>query len=214
MGLDSISSGYGLNFRQFKQSGADSSGSSATAASAYQGKTPASGAASAAYSSTSDMLGALSVAVKSAMSTLGLGKNDRVTFASLHEARIMLEEAFTAQVKDDLKKLGVDENIEFRLVTNNQGGVDVISTHADAAKIEKYFRSNPEMVKKFQEIQALSNVEEARKTNGDNIKAIRDRLQVESLVAWFADSGQGMQQLMQYENMQAVYFAAGLNKIA
>jgi len=210
MGVDSISSSYGLSFLQLKQNGADSSGSNAAASSAYQGNAQAAGA----YSGTSDMLGTLSVAIKSAMDALGLSKNDRVTFASLHEARILLEEAFTAQVKDDLKKLGVDENIEFRLVTNNQGGVDVISTHADAEKIERYFRNNPEMVKKFQEIQALSNVEEARKARGDNVKAIRDRLQVESMVAWFADSGQGMQQMMQYEDMQAVYSAAGLNKIA
>ena len=210
MGVDSISSGYGLSFLQFKQNSADNPGASGTTASAYQNKTPG----SAAYSSTGDMVSTLSAAIRQAMTTFGLGKNDRMTFASLNEARVMMEESFTAKVKDDLKELGVDENIKFRLVTNRQGGVDVISTHADAEKIENYFRNNPDMVKKFQEIQALSNAEEARKASGADIKAIRDRLQVESLVAWFADTGQGMQQLMQYENMQAVYLAAGINKIA
>jgi len=210
MGLDSISSGYGLNFWQLKHNNADGSGAGSATASAYQNKAPG----TAAYSSTSDMVDALSVAIRQAMTSLGLGKNDRVTFATLNEARIAMEESFTAKVKEDLKDLGVDEAIAFRLVTNNKGGVDVISTHADTGKIEKYFRDNPDMVRKFQEIQALSNVEEARKAGGYDAKAIRDRLRVETMVAWFADTGQGVQQLMQYEDMQAVYSAAGLNKIA
>lgn len=209
MGVDSIASGYGLGFWQLKQNSADTADSGSTTAAAYQNKS----SASAAYSSTSDMVSALSIAVKQAMTTLGLGKNDRVTFASLNEARLVMEEAFTEQVKKDLKALGVDEEINFRLVTNSQGGVSVISTHPDAGKIESYFRDNPDMVVKFQEIQAMSNVEEARKASGYDVKAVRDRLAVESMVAWYAETGQGVQQLMQYEDLQAVYSTAGINKI-
>jgi hypothetical protein len=210
MGLDSISSGYGLNFWQLQQGNADNSGASGNTASAYQGRA----ASAAAYSSTNDMVSSLSTAIKQAMSTLGLGKNDRVTFATLNEARAKMEDAFTSQVKADLRDLGVDEDIEFRLVTNSQGGVDVISTHPDAGMVEKYFEDNPDMVERFQEIQAMSNVEEARKASGYDIKAIRERIQVESMIDWFAGTGQGVQQLMQYEDMSAVYSAAGISKIA
>ena len=212
MGVDSISNGYGLNFLHLKQDNADGSGAG-SASSASQGKTSGKTPGTAAYSSTGDMVGALSLAIRQAMTTLGLGKNDRVTFAHLNEARLAMEEAFTAKVKDDLIKLGVDEAVAFRLVTNSQGGVEVISTHPDTGKIEKYFRDNPDMVQKFQEIQAMSNLEEARKAGGYDVKALRDRLQAESMVAWFADTGQGVQQLMQYENMQAVYSLAGVSKI-
>ena len=210
MGVGSISGGYELNFWQLKQDIANNSGADGAAAYASIGKT----AAMADYSSTSDMISTLSLAIRQAMTTLGLGKNDRVTFATLNEARLKMEEAFTDKVKADLIELGVDESIEFRLVTNRRGGVEVISTHADAGKVEKYFRDNPDMVKKFQEIQAMSNVEEARKARGYDVKAIRDRLQAEAMVDWFAGTGQGVQQLMQYENLQAVYAVAGLNKVA
>ena len=211
MGVDSISNGYNLNFWQLTQNNTDSSGGANVAAAS----TPRNNVSTtAAYSSSSDMVNTLSIAIRQAMTTLGLGKNDRVTFASLNEARAKMEESFTLKVKEDLRELGVDATIEFRLITNNKGGVDVISTHADTGKIEKYFRDNPDMVKRFQEIQAMSNLEEARKVSGHDIMALRDRIQAETMVAWFADTGQGVQQLMQYENMQAVYFAAGLNKFA
>ena len=210
MGLDSVSSGYGLDFWQTRQNAADN----ATAWASSSSYKASGSSAKNAYAGTSDMVSTLSAAIKNAMSTLKLDSNDRVTFATLNEARAKMEADFTAKVKDDLKKLDVDEDIQFRLVTNNKGGVDVISNHPDVKKIEKYLADNPDMVKAFQNIQAMSNIEEARKVSGHDIKAMRSRIQVESMVDWFAGTGQGVQQLMQYSNMDAAYSAAGINKVA
>ena len=210
MGVTSVTSGYGLSFWQTRQSGADGSNSSTwSSSSSYQGTS-----ASKAYSSTSDMVSTLSTAVSRAMKTLGLSETDRVTFATLNQAKAKMESDFSAKVKADLKKLDVDEDIEFRLVTNSKGGVDVISDHADKAKIEKYLKDNPSIVTQFQEIQAMSNIEEARKVSGYDVQAMRNRIQVESMVDWFAGSGQSVQQLMQYSGSSSLFSAAGLNKVA
>lgn len=205
-------SGYGIDFWNKAQKGTSSAGNASGNAGAYRsagGSSAASG-----YTSTSDMVSTLGAAVKKAMSTLGLGANDKVTFATLSAAKEQMEQAFSTKVKADLKKLEVSDDIEFRIVTNAKGGIDVISDHPDKAKVEKYFKDNPEMVSKFQEIQAMSNIEEARKGAGYSPQAIRQRIQIESMVDWFSGSGQSVQQLMQYSSAESLYALAGVNRVA
>ena len=76
----------------------------------------------------------------------------KLTFSAVEEYRKQLEEEFSAKVREDLTKLGVDKDVEFRVVTNEKtGGVSVITTSEDKAKIEQYFkdevrRANERMV--------------------------------------------------------------------
>ena len=279
------------------------SGSTPSYFSATASDTPAS---TIAYAGGS-LLDQLNEAMNMAMNALGLRAGDRVTFADVEEARKKMEEAFSAQVGDDLLALGVDPDVHFTLVTDNNGGIKVIMDEAivkrtktvegsetidamleelglesdvafslsadgrggfsvtadqdikeqieqyledrpgveaalrkefdrsggsaftlehgadglslsylfsgkDAkAAIEQYFEDKPEMVEKFNEIQALTNLDQARKGLSLDKSAVRKRVQMESLVAWFAGEGMGVDQLMQYSDGQSLFAASGVN---
>ncbi|MEG1610150.1 MAG: hypothetical protein RR317_03110, partial [Bilophila sp.] len=123
-----------------------------------------------------------------------------------------LGKEFEAKVKADLKELGVDEKVKFQVVSNKDGSVDIISDSEDKAKIEKYFADNPDMVKKFNKIQSLTNVEEARKTQNIDVTATRQRIQIESMTAWFANTGRGVSSIMDFTGGSSALMA-GLNKV-
>jgi len=142
---------------------------------------------SSAYGTTTGNLSNLGTALSAAMDSLGLSSEDRVTFQTLMEYRDKLEDQFTAQVKNDLRKLGVDEEIEFRLSSGSDGtGLAVITDHQDKAVVEQYFADNPSMVRQFEQLQSLNKMEETRRSQGIDLKAIRTRLQMESMSAWFS----------------------------
>jgi hypothetical protein len=90
----------------------------------------------------------------------------------------------------------------------------VISSHPDAAVVERYLADTPEREARFRQIQALSNVEAARRNSGFDARATRSRIQIESMAVWFAQSGQTVQQFMGYEGGESLYSIAGLNLTA
>lgn len=146
------------------------------------------------------------------LNAMGLGSNDSVRFNQILQYRNQIAAGFESKVKNDLKNLGVDEKVNFKLVMGEDGGIDVITDHEDKAKIEKYFKDNPDMVKLFQQIQSLTNVEEARKAQGIDVKSIRQRIQVESMTAWFANTGQNVSSIMDFSGGSTALMA-GLNKV-
>lgn len=146
------------------------------------------------------------------LNAMGLGSNDSVRFNQILQYRNKIAAGFESKVKNDLKNLGVDEKVNFKLVMGEDGGIDVITDHEDKAKIEKYFKDNPDMVKLFQQIQSLTNVEEARKAQGIDVKSIRQRIQVESMTAWFANTGQNVSSIMDFTGGSTALMA-GLNKV-
>jgi hypothetical protein len=205
MNIDTVTSTYGAAFWQ--NSGSGSAGSAAA--------TGALASAADAYSSAagSDLIDSLAAAVRAALDGIGLDDADRITFADLLKARQSMEDAFTADVRRDLENLGLDPSAEFRLVTS-EDGIAVLSSHPDAAAIERYFADTPERETQFRRIQALSNVETARKSGGYDARATRSRIQIESMAAWFAQSGQTVQQFMEYQDGEALYSIAGLSVTA
>ncbi len=152
----------------------------------------------------------LALALSSVLDEMNLGSNSKVSFQTLMSYRDSLQEDFSSKVQEDLKKLGVDENVSFRLVSDSDGsGVKVISDHEDRALIEKYFKDNPDMVKKFEQIQSLNKMEETRKSQKIDVKAIRSRLQVESMTAWYADTSSFMS-----FTQQGAMLHSGINTLA
>jgi len=152
----------------------------------------------------------LSEALAMTLEGLGLGPNDRVTFNTILQYRTELSTNFESSVAAGLEKLGI-EDPDFKLVTNKDGSVDVISDHADKEKIEKYFKEHPDQVDAFKQIQALTNLEEARKEGNFDIKASRSRTQLESMTTWFANSGKEVNSIMNFNSGGGSSFIPGLN---
>ena len=89
-----------------------------------------------------------------------------------------------------MNSLAVSSDAKFTLKMNEDGSVSVES--ADAATktaVQKFFDNNPTLVKKFAQIQALSGLDDARKSMQISPSDMRKRIEVESMAAWWSDSG-------------------------
>lgn len=205
MSISSIYSSYGtygIDLSMKKAQEQAESGSSSSSAS--------SGTSSSSSSTVTglslDYLSQLSAVLKE----ISPNASGKLTFSMVEDYRKDLEEEFSSKVRADLTKLGVDEDVEFRVVTNDKtGGVSVITDSEDKAKIEKYFKDNPDMVKKFQKIQTLSNLEKARKAEGYSAQDVKTRLQMEAMSAWWSEDG-ASSQIMDFTGDQAT-FLTGLS---
>lgn len=73
----------------------------------------------------------------------------------------------------------------------DEGGALVVdsSDAATKAAVQRFFDSNPQLVKKFKQIEALSGLDDARRAMRISPTEMRRRIEVESLAAWWADSG-------------------------
>jgi len=100
-----------------------------------------------------------------------LGKSS-VTFNDLLEYRDILTAEFSKKMEEGLKAAGVADDADFRISLNADGEIEVKSNHADKAKIEKYFADNPDLAADYQEIESLSKLEQTRKTQDYDMKAI------------------------------------------
>lgn len=192
---------YGLDFNNLN-GGSQSTTSTAAAAlraagNSYTALTAASGVIS--------TLGAL-------LSGMGLGSSDKVTFQDLLNYREELRQNFEATVKKGLREKGVDEDVNFQVVSDGNGGVKIITDSPDKAKIEAYFADNPKLVEQFNQIEALTNVEAARKSSKLDVKAMRQRIEVESMTAWFTGSGQSVGSILNFSGAQSALLSAGLNQ--
>lgn len=154
----------------------------------------------------------LQQAVSATMDGMGLGPTDRVTFSTIISYRDQLQTEFDTKVKEGLKKVGLDENAKFQLVSGEEGGIKVIADSPEKEKIEKFFEDNPDFVKQFEKIQALNNVEESRKQQKIDVNAVRQRVQIESMMEWYSGSGGGgISSIMDFSGGQTS-FLSGINK--
>lgn len=207
MSISSIYSSYGtygIDLSMKKAQEQAESGSSSSSASSSS--TSTSSSANTVTGLSLDYLSQLSAVLKE----ISPNASGKLTFSMVEDYRKDLEEEFSSKVRADLTKLGVDEDVEFRVVTNDKtGGVSVITDSEDKAKIEKYFKDNPDMVKKFQKIQTLSNLEKARKAEGYSAQDVKTRLQMEAMSAWWSEDG-ASSQIMDFTGDQAT-FLTGLS---
>ena len=189
---------YGIDLSTYTDG---SSTSSSSTSSSSSGTSSSSSSANTVTGLSLDYLSQLSSVLKE----IAPNATGKLTFSMVEDYRKQLEEEFSAKVREDLTKLGVDKDVEFRVVTDEKtGGVSVITNSADKAKIEKYFKDNPDMVKKFQKIQTLSNLEKARKSEGYSPQDIKTRLQMEAMSAWWSEDG-ASSQIMDFTGDQATF---------
>ncbi len=109
------------------------------------------------------------------------------------QADVALQELLSSQgvgtnVKSDLKSLGIDPNIDFRL-TVEEGRVVVSGSHADVYKIQAIIDNDESLTKDYLQVDALAGLDGARKAMQIDPSATRKRIQMESLAAWWQDSG-------------------------
>ena len=96
-----------------------------------------------------------------------LGITGKITYNKLFAHKEELENTFQETVKNGLAELGVDPEADFRISLNDDGTIK--------AKIEQFFKENPQLAESYQQIQTLNQVEEARKMGGKNIDANYER---------------------------------------
>ncbi len=92
------------------------------------------------------------------------------------------------EMKNRLDSVGIDPNVDFRL-TVVDGKVTVNSSHPDAEKVQALIDSSEDLTKKYLQIDALAGLEGARKSMQVDPSAIRSRIQMESLAAWWDQTG-------------------------
>lgn len=109
-----------------------------------------------------------------------------------------------------LNDLGIDKNINFSIQVDENGQIKIISDHPDAAKVQKLFDDNPELVKKYRQIETLAGIDDARKAMQISPSAMRKRIQIESMAAWWSDSGSASSYFGNYSNSN-LSLLSGLN---
>lgn len=92
-------------------------------------------------------------------------------------------------ILEKMNNSGIDPDINFQLTMDEDGNLVVISDHPDKDKVQKFFDEHPELAKKYEQIQALANLDSARKAMQISPSAMRKRIQVESLASWWDTSG-------------------------
>jgi len=89
-----------------------------------------------------------------------------------------------------MQSLAVSSDAKFTLQSNEDGSVTVQSSDAATkAAVQSFFDNNPALVKKFNQIQALSGLDDARKAMQVSPSDLRKRIEVESMAAWWSGSG-------------------------
>ena len=100
-----------------------------------------------------------------------------------------------------MKSLAVSSDAKFTLKANEDGSISVESSDAATkAAVQKFFDSNPALVKKFGQIQALSGLDDARKSLQVSPSDLRKRIEVESMAAWWSGSGSTSNSFGNYSN--------------
>ncbi|OXS29528.1 MAG: hypothetical protein BCS36_07320 [Desulfovibrio sp. MES5] len=144
---------------------------------------------------------------------LGTTGNVQVTVnnSDLTDAQEVLNKSSLGQtLYSGLSSLGVDANVKFTLQVNTDGSVTVVSDSADKAKIQQFFDDNPTLVKQYQQIEALSGLDDARKAMQIAPSEMRKRIEVESMAAWWSGSDSSSSYFGSYSN-GSMSVLAGLN---
>ncbi len=137
-----------------------------------------------------------------------------VTFSNVKEYQEELQQQFNKAVKEDLQKMGVDPNVEFTLASDGEGGIKVLCDSAtDKAMIEAYFDQNEDMVKAFNKLQTLSNLDKARKEQGYSAEELKNRIQLEGLAQWWSTEGTDYSQYMYFNQDTTLQFLGVSGKV-
>ena len=114
-------------------------------------------------------------------------------------------------LNDGMKNLAVGTDAKFTIKANEDGSVTIESSDAATkAAVQKFFDNNPALVKKFNQIEALSGLDDARKSMQVSPTALRKRIEVESMAAWWSGSDNASSYFGNYSNSN-LSMLSGLN---
>lgn len=125
-----------------------------------------------------------------------------VNRADLNEAQAVLDSKtdIGKKIFSGLNDLGIDPDISFSIQVNEDGSVKIIGDHKDIEKVQQFFDENPDLVKKYRQIETLAGIDDARKAMQISPSAMRKRIQIESMAAWWVDSGNSNSYFGNYQN--------------
>lgn len=115
-----------------------------------------------------------------------------------------------SKIMGGLNNLAIDPNVTFSIQVDADGKIAIISDHPDRDKVQKFFEDNPELLKKYRQIETLAGIDDARKAMQISPSAMRKRIQIESMSAWWAGSGSANSYFGMYGNGN-MSLLAGLN---
>ncbi|MDR2745002.1 MAG: hypothetical protein LBB66_07420 [Desulfovibrio sp.] len=141
--------------------------------------------------SMTDQVSSMIELTRYAMDAMGLAADSRVTFSQLAKYREQLQDEFNQGVNDGLKALGIADldSLQFTLQSNGDGTVSVAGDCQEKGKIQNFFDNNPELLKKYRQIEALNGIDAAREALQIAPGELRKRIQIESMASWWAGSG-------------------------
>lgn len=134
-----------------------------------------------------------------------------VNDASLKEIQTALDGAKTTgqKIYNGLNNMKIDASATFSIQITEDGSLNIISDHPDRDKIQRFFDENPELVKKFRQIETLAGIDDARKAMQISPSEMRKRIQIESMASWWSDSGSAASYFGAYDN--GLSLLSGLN---
>lgn len=135
--------------------------------------------------SLTSQLGGLVSLTRYAMDAMGLASDSRVTFTHLTNYQAQVEEEFNKTLKECLQKQGISEIPDFTLQLNDDGTATVYSGNESKDAIQKVFDENPDLIKAYQKIEALSGIEKAREAMQIAPSEMRKRIQIEAMASWW-----------------------------
>lgn len=115
-----------------------------------------------------------------------LGIDGKITYNKLLSHKNELTGQFQLAVKTGLAELGVAPDADFRISLDENGELQVSSNHKDKAKIEQFFKDNPQLAERYGQIQTLNKLEEARSSGLQNIS---DTIDTTRLVSYMNRMG-------------------------
>lgn len=109
-------------------------------------------------------------------------------------------DAAGVKIKAGLDSLAIDPDINFTMRVNEDGSLTIISDHPDRDKVQRFFDENPDLVRQYRQIETLAGIDDARKAMQISPSAMRKRIQIESLSAWWAGSDDADSYFGNYSN--------------
>ena len=177
-------------WQQQNQIAENDSGSQSSAAGVLSGLAASESKGESTGDTLARKLSSLVELVRYAMDDMGLGEDSRVTFSQLTEYRSMVEDDFNALLKSSLEAAGIDPSAKFTLQVNDGGGITVQGADADTVKaVQAVFDGSEDLVKAYKKMEAFSGLDQARKAMQISPTESRRRIQMESIAAWWENSG-------------------------
>ncbi len=150
--------------------------------------------------------------------SMTVDSNGKLTAASSTDSSILssvqavLNNSTLGQtLKSGMDGLAVGSDAKFTLQTDSNGNIVVESSDAATkAAVQDFFDNNPSLVKKFGQIQALSGLDDARKSLQVSPSDLRKRIEVESMAVWWSGSSDSTSTFGSYAN-GSLSMLSGLN---